>query len=309
MSSPPLPPPAIEQPYCNVSALEGGFLNIPCSLIINNAKPDEKLYAPSLCFLLQHSYSGERVIVDLGIRKDVATNSPPAIQERVKIFNPKIEQDVVDSLEKGGIKANEIEHVCLTHCHWDHIGDTHPFTNATFIVGGDCRELFKPGYPGDPTSAFASDILPAGHTLFISPNDTTDGENKNRWSQLGPFPHAYDYFNDGSLYVIDAPGHLPGHVNVLARTSSDGGWIYLAGDSVHDWRIIRGQSDIACERDEHGHITLCVHLDPATAKLTSGRIRELLAYPRVRVVLAHDDEFWNEGKNQGAFWPGRIPSL
>lgn len=312
MSSPALPPAVPGQPYCNVSALEGGFLTLPCSLTINNAAAGETLYVPSLSFLLQHSRSGERFIVDLGIRKDFATNTntPPAVRERVmKVFNPHIDQDVIDSLAKGGTKPEEIEHVCLTHCHWDHIGDTHPFTNAQFVVGGACRELFRPGYPGDPKSAFASDILPEGRTLFISPNDTIAGTGENRWSSLGPLPHAYDYFGDGSLYVIDAPGHLAGHVNVLARTSADGGWIYLAGDSAHDWRLVRGQSGIACDRNEHGHITRCVHADPETAKLTTERITKLLDYPKVRVLLAHDDEFWNDEGNRTAFWPGRIPSL
>lgn len=36
-------------------------------------------------------------------------------------------------------------------------------------------------------------------------------------SSLGSFPHATDYFNDGS-YLIDARGHSPGHIVALART-------------------------------------------------------------------------------------------
>lgn len=309
MASPPLPVPATGQPFCHASALQGGFLTIPCSLTVNNATPGETLHVPSLCFVLQHSRSGEKFVVDLGIRKDVATKTHPAVQQRVGVFNPVIPQDAIESLAKGGTNPEEIEHVCLTHCHWDHIGDTHPFTKAQFVVGGECKKLFKPGYPKDPNSAFASDILPEGRTLFISPNDTLAGTGEYRWTSLGPFPHAYDYFGDGSLYVIDAPGHLPGHVNVLARTSADGGWLYLAGDSAHDWRLVRGQSDIACERNEHGHITMCVHVDPETAKKTTERITKLLEYPRVRVVLAHDDEFWAANKDGAAFWPGRLPSL
>jgi glyoxylase-like metal-dependent hydrolase (beta-lactamase superfamily II) len=277
--------------------------------MVDNAAPDETVYAPALSFLLQHSHSGEKFITDLGIRKDVATNAPPAVQERSKLFKPVIPQDVVESLAKGGTKPEDIKHICLTHLHWDHIGDTHPFKNAQFVVGGHCRKLLSPAYPGDPDSLFAVDTLPEGRTLFISPNDTIAGAGEKRWFSVGPFPHAYDYFGDGSLYVIDAPGHLPGHVNVLARTSSDGAWIYLAGDTAHDWRLLRGQSEIACKRDGHGHVTMCMHADPEAAKITMERVSKLLEHPKVRVVLAHDNEFWDNKENRKAFWPGVIPSL
>ena len=47
------------------------------------------------------------------------------------------------------------------------------------------------------------------------------------------------------LYVVDAgDGHVAGHINVLARTSEDGGWIYLAGDSAHDRRLLTGPLNI-----------------------------------------------------------------
>ena len=131
----------------------------------------------------------------------------------------------------------------------------------------------------------------------------------HKWTSLGPFPHAYDCFGDGSLYIIDAAGHCPGHVSVPARTSNDGGWIYLAGDSAHDWRLVRGSSDIAEHEDEHDHVTMCMHLDIAKAKLTIERIATLLEHPRVRVVLAHDVEFWEANMDRAAFWPGRIPSF
>lgn len=259
-----------------------------------------------MAFILQHSVSGQKFILDLGIRKDAETALPPASVAFMKDFPVQVKQDVVDSLAIGGTKPEDIEHICLTHCHFDHIGDTRPFTNAQFVVGGETTQLFQPGFPSDPNSPYASDLLPEGRTLYISPGEGVDA---HKWTSLGPFPQAYDYFGDGSLYIVDAAGHLPGHVNVLARTSSNGGWIYLAGDSAHDWRLIRGESDIAAHKDEHGHVTMCMHLDIEKAKLTIERIAKLLKYPRVRVVIAHDLDFWEANADRAAFWPGKIPSF
>ena len=122
------------------------------------------------------------------------------------------------------------------------------------------------------------------------------------YSPFGPFDRALDFFGDGSLYIVDAPGHLPGHVNVLARTSADGGWVYLAGDSAHDWRIITGEDRIATQ-------PMCIHADKEQAEAHIARIRELRANPRVRVLLAHDVPWYEENKGGDAYWPGEIKSL
>jgi hypothetical protein len=45
---------------------------------------------------------------------------------------------------------------------------------------------------------------------------------------------AFDYFGDGSFYILDSPGHAVGHINALARTSASPkpSFIHLGGDSL-----------------------------------------------------------------------------
>jgi len=54
--------------------------------------------------------------------------------------------------------------------------------------------------------------------------------------KIGNFP-AYDFFGDGSFYLLDAPGHTIGHIGGLARTStgSEHGdtFILMGGDFSH----------------------------------------------------------------------------
>ncbi|KAL5486194.1 hypothetical protein ACEPAI_7239 [Sanghuangporus weigelae] len=298
---PPLPPPGNNQPYCDVSALEGGLLHMPCCLFVSTAPKDEKRVAPSLSFLVTHRNSGLRIVFDLGIRSDIQ-NYPELTRKRLsEVYNAGVPCDVPTALAKGGLSVEDITHVCLSHCHWDHTGNPALFTKAKFLVGGDMRTLFQPGYPEDPKSIFPSDLLPKGRTEFL---DVTT----SAWKPIGPFPRTFDYFGDGSLYLVDAPGHLAGHMNFLVRTSPDGGWIYLAGDAAHDWRLIRGEGDIAMYPVAGGGLT-CIHQDKEQAKATIKRITDVLTLPRVRVILAHDGEWYHKNKDSDAFWPGKIRSL
>lgn len=294
-----LPPPRQIQPYCTVSALEGGSLDLYLHLFVANSNSSDYVTAPSLAFILHHSVSKQHLLFDLGIRKNL-DSFHSNIQERLTNFpGVIINQDVAESLEKGGLSPAGIKTICISHCHWDHIGDAHMFPNATIFLGSESAYLF-PGYPEDKKSLFSKDWFPWDRVKYLSSDD---------WFPLGPFPRAFDFYGDGSLYLIDAPGHLQGHTNLLARTSSDGAWIYLAGDSAHHWSLIKDQdAQIQSSVDEHGHHR-CMHVDKAQAVEHINRIRSLMEINRVRVLLAHDEPWYKENKGGSAFWPGSIPSL
>ncbi|KAI0356386.1 Metallo-hydrolase/oxidoreductase [Trametes cingulata] len=293
-----LPAHAPDQAYCNVSALEAGYIQVPLQWVIDTAQDGETSNLPALAFLLRHSKNNDIFVFDLGIRKDVE-NLPTGYLNRINSmgFRTDVPEDAADSLARGGLRPADVKHLCYSHLHFDHIGDSRPYTRATFVVGEGARELVANGWPKDPNSLFAQDLLPEGRTRWLDPTD---------WPPLGPFPHAFDFYGDGSLYIIDAgPGHMPGHVNVLARTSSDGGWIYLAGDSAHDRRLLTGEAKIP-----HHPVFGCAHRDKEAAAEHLARIRKLMdTYPRVRVLLAHDVPWHNINKGGPAFWPGVIDSL
>ncbi len=44
---------------------------------------------------------------------------------------------------------------------------------------------------------------------------------KDEWKPWGPFEKAFDFFGDGSFWLVNAPGHMPGHLSGLARTGAD----------------------------------------------------------------------------------------
>ncbi|KAG1869485.1 beta-lactamase-like protein [Suillus subluteus] len=271
----------------------GGNIRIPYELVVDGNSQGESISCPS------HQVMGW-VVFDLGIQRDLEGYTPLS-QELIKAMKlaPIVNQTVAESLVKGGIFPDQVETVIISHLHWDHTGDHELFTRTTFVVGEGCKDLLTPGYPIDPNSFFSSTALPHERTKLLPLSDSS--------LPIGPFPLALDFFGDGSTYVIDAPEHIGGHTNILARTSSDGAWILLGGDSAHDYRLITGEKEVAHSIDSSGHVK-CMHGDKEKAVENIARIRSLLGIPRVQVLIAHDSK-WYENKGSAAFLPGIIPPL
>jgi hypothetical protein len=66
--------------------------------------------------------------------------------------------------------------------------------------------------------------------------------NGPRSLRIGQFP-AFDYFRDGSFYLLDSPGHAIGHLCGLVRTtvgaSTPDTFVLLGGDICHYAGIFR----------------------------------------------------------------------
>ncbi|KIJ29721.1 hypothetical protein M422DRAFT_36866 [Sphaerobolus stellatus SS14] len=296
-----LPHPAPNQAYTIVSALEAGVLDLPPHLFVADVSKDEKVpTCPSLSFLLKHSKTGEKVVFDLGIRKDITKFTTPIMNLVNGDMPINVPQDAADSLAKGGVPPETIKTIIVSHAHFDHVGDHTLFPNATFILGEGADLALSTPYPADPSSIVIPDSFPPDRTKFLERSAFSDS--------LAGFPAAYDYFQDGSLYIIDSPGHFPGHINVLARTSSNGSWIYLAGDTCHDLRLLRGEKEIFYETDVHGNICNCYHKNKEAAAEHIRRVGALNKTKGVHVLIAHDWQWYEKNKGGPVFFPGSIPA-
>lgn len=312
-----------------VSALDGGHLTLPENLFIASAPPTTRTTVPSLSFLIHHAPTSTRLLFDLGLKRDLAAYAP-AQQHHIDQRRPlTTAPDVAASLRAGHLDpAAAITAVLLSHVHWDHVGTPADFPRATFVVGpGTLDVLARGAGPLYPAAIFNADELPLDRTLELPPvlggaaDEGAPGGARVRaapeekrtghaWVRLGGFEAAIDYFGDGSLWVVDAPGHLYGHVNVLARVG-ERRWVYLGGDCCHDPRILAGEKGIALYDDGKGGLR-SVHVDTEQARATLDRIGEFLSEGRVggeeaaevEVVVAHDKK-WSEG-NGHRFFPGHL---
>ncbi|KXS95281.1 hypothetical protein AC578_2582 [Pseudocercospora eumusae] len=310
MSSP-LPPPKPDQAYVTVSPIPGGFITLSDTFFVKPADPNAKRTVPSLTFLIQHpnpptasEYSSKnippfRLMFDLGLRKS-QSRYPEALQKHIDNRAPfHLEPGVAQQLINGGLSPEEIHLVILSHIHYDHHGDPEDFPNAHFRIGHGAMHVLKHGLGGIAShQLFVPDTLPASRSSELP--------DPSSWPPLGPFPHVLDFFGDASVYVVDMPGHLPGHVNLLCRTRER--WVMLCGDAFHDRRLLTGEKDIGTwevEFEGQRHVC-CIHVDRELAGESIARLREFdrVTGDECELIAAHDEGWWE--RHRGKVFPGTI---
>ena len=160
----------------------------------------------------------------------------------MKIYPP--ERNLAEVIRaKRGISADQIDQIIFrytppcsklksSHFHFDHcIPFASYFPAATALFGPGSVEGAKPGWPSDPNSIGLSDFLDKSHSNARNV-DELPPSNQHGWQSFGPFHRAWDLWEDGSLWLIDAPGHAVG--NLIAAARLEGGhWIVMGGDCAH----------------------------------------------------------------------------
>lgn len=111
------------------------------------------------------------------------------------------------------------------------MGSPHLFPPSTNLCYGKGTGPF-PAYPENPDSNLLAADFENRKCIELAHTDL----------HVGPFP-ATDFYGDGSLYILDTPGHWPGHVCALARTTPDT-FVFLGGDMCHFPGHFRPSEDI-----------------------------------------------------------------
>lgn len=288
------------QSYVNLYALVAGTFWLSDADAFEDALESgvtNKQRVPSLAFLIEHPIYG-KVLFDLGLRK-YGSGYPPKLQSELEEEGADMDvpKDVTDLLSEGGVKPEDINAVIWSHLHFDHIGDISPFSNAgsVLIVGAESKQYIeRKGYPDDPDSRW--EPLPQGQKIFyvnFTYPETTVPEDAGSWLSkilsnpkirtvipIGEFPRGIDVFSDGSLYLLDAPGHYPGHLNALARVAPNK-FVLLAADCCHN-RLCYDPGERLISRNNHLHIE--------TARETVGYVKKMAKQDGVIVILSHEKE-------------------
>lgn len=139
------------------------------------------------------------------------------------------------------VDGGAIASVVLSHHHWDHVGDAGTFSRDTeVVVGPGFKRAHLPGWPENPQSTLLQKDF-EGRT--VREVDFEEAGEDDRRLKIGRF-RAWDYFGDGSFYLLDTPGHSVGHICGLARTTAAGGgggsggeeedsFVFMGGDAAH----------------------------------------------------------------------------
>jgi len=158
------------------------------------------------CYLVKHG--SDYLVWDTG--NPAATGATPAPTA------PKT--SLVEQLAQLHLKAEQINFVGISHYHGDHVGQVASFPQATLLIGkgdwdalNDAKNDSKPNPP----------INPANFAHWIS------GGGK-----VEPLSADKDVFGDGSVIMLNTPGHTPGHHSLLVKLK-DKGNVLITGDLAH----------------------------------------------------------------------------
>jgi N-acyl homoserine lactone hydrolase len=150
------------------------------------------------CYLIKHG--DDYMIWDTG-------NAPTAGAAAPK-------STLTQLLSEVHVAPAQVKFVGISHYHGDHTGQASQFPGATLLIGKNDWDALN-----DPKSAAASSAQ-----FFRS------------WMSGGakvePLPGDKDVFGDGSVMVLNTPGHTPGHHSLLVRLKTMGN-VLITGDLTH----------------------------------------------------------------------------
>ena len=199
------------------------------------------------------------------------------IQSNFHYVTPVVPADAFEVLSNGPIPPSSIDVVIFSHLHFDHVGDCTKFPEAQILAGPGSRAASAPGFPINLDSLFESSVI--NHKNYHELSFETDA-----WQPFGPFDKAYDFFGDKTFFLIDAPGHMAGHLGAMVHTGPDE-WVFMGGDCCHHRSILAGTRPMSLTMGPGGR---CFHRDPEEASKTVAKIRTLDKTGKVLVALAHD---------------------
>ncbi|KAJ7625438.1 hypothetical protein B0H17DRAFT_1164394 [Mycena rosella] len=227
---------------------------------------------PAFAFLIENARRKRRVMFDLGPRKDLE-NAAPSLAEAFKAgaLDMPMKRDIVEQLTDNGVDLKSISAVIWRRV-FDMIqsGDMSKFPSSTELVFG--QEMVRATYVTDPSSTLLeSDLAYGGNLVAV--------DFASSQLEFAGFK-VHDFFGDGSLYLLDVPGHLPGHLCALARVTPTS-FLFLGGDAEFD---LTARTTPLLDVADNGYYT-----DPPTARTSIGKMGSFDANKDVFVMLAHDE--------------------
>jgi N-acyl homoserine lactone hydrolase len=162
------------------------------------------------CYLIRHAQGW--MLWDTGNSDRLAAlpGGMSAAGGAITIFMKK---PLADSLKEIGVAPADIRHFAMSHTHGDHSGNANLFTGATLYV---------------QTAEYAAMFGPEPQKYGFIPSNF-DKLRANPTMTLGG---DHDVFGDGSVIIMRAPGHTPGHQVLVVRLPKTGP-VMLSGDMVH----------------------------------------------------------------------------
>ena len=155
------------------------------------------------CFLIHHPKGW--LLWDTGFADSMVAPATAA-QSGTRLYRS---QSLVSQLKMLNLSPANITYLGFSHLHFDHSGNANLFLDSTWLL--QKKEL-----------------------EFATSKPTPFGVDPSTFSEyskakLNLLAGDFDVFGDGTVKILAAPGHTPGHQILLVKLSQKG-YVLLAGD-------------------------------------------------------------------------------
>lgn len=185
---------------------------------------DKKTELPVSCYLIEHPRG--RVLIDSGWHSKYTAEPPRRFFGLLgKISTPVIQEgESIDCrLASMGLRPSDIDFLFFSHLDFDH-------TSGLKLLHG-VRHVF----------AAEEENADADRYVFRYVKETWKGVDLRPFhyaeTGIGPVGRSYDVFGDGSILLVNTPGHSHGHFSALVCGGEK--YLVLAGDAVYTQKSIR----------------------------------------------------------------------
>jgi N-acyl homoserine lactone hydrolase len=221
-------------------------------------------------FLIRHPQ--EDVLVDggnpLAVARDAHAHWGP-LAEQFEVHMTET-QHCAAQLRRMGVAPESIGRLVQTHLHIDHTGALGHFPTATVLV--HAREL--------EAARAARSPLASGYVR-------DDYERPElRWQ---PLEGELDLFGDGTVRLLETPGHSAGHMSLLLELEETGP-VLLTADAA----------DNRAQWEGRAHPRALFSREHAASSLE--RLRELAAETGALLVLGHEPGDWSRLRRAPDFY-------
>lgn len=193
------------------------------------------VWMPVACYYIEHPNG--KILVDTGWSRRM---SPAGVEDKkaqirelgllLYMLNQGYTapgETVDEQLRAMGVNTSDLDYVVLTHLDCDHACGLHQVADAKRII------------VSEDEMKYARQLTPVNMVRY-----------KKRWWQdvplslfawdgtEGPFGHSYDLLGDGTIQLINIPGHCAG-LAAVKITGSDGRYVLLDADGAYSsksWR-------------------------------------------------------------------------
>ena len=213
----------------------GGDCNIIKASGITTPR-DKWLWLPVSAYLIEHPKG--RLLVDCGWHRDMSPNGVFDKKAQIKSLGSKllynINQGVIETgaaineqLASMGLKDTDIDYVLLTHLDCDH-------ANGLKLVAGAKHILVSQAELDFAKKRSIINWVRYQKRWWSGVNLTPFEWNGSE----GPVHYSYDVFGDGTVVMINIPGHSDGLCAVKIK-NSEGKYVLLFSDggyATQSWR-------------------------------------------------------------------------